>query len=183
MRLFSKAAAVGSLVLLTGCVTVYGPYYSVSSPSSFLSYAAAGNDFRVVVSGNPFTQPDAEVAQSITDKLNRKFRYLNTNFTVTPDATEVPPYKMVFAFNPPLGMSADTICADPVNVPSAPSGDKLRILAAFCERTAMIEVKATVPATNSVTSTDVQDALIQLVVELSRDPVEIKRPFTATSAD
>ena len=79
----------------------------------------------------------------ITRALNASYSYLRPNFTTRPSSSALEPYKVVFAMNPPRHLLSDRICADPGAVGQASKGEGglLRIVAVFCEKDAMTEVR------------------------------------------
>jgi len=131
------------VLILAGCNTVSKTRRYTSDTYSFFSYAVVDRDMRTLVIGD-LGLPKAGVEQLVVQELNANYAYLRPNFTTRPSSSELPPYKIIFAFNPPRNLLSDTICRDPASVDASSKAEDglLRIVAVFCEEDAMSEVRA-----------------------------------------
>ena len=150
-----STAALALLALaLSACSATVGnlipQYYRPGIQSSF-AYGGGGRDMTVIVHGNPFSLPKAEVDQIVVDAMQGQNAPPPTHFTTTPSANARPNYRVVTLFNPPLSQSSSALCGDPSRLVSTPRGDgRLRLLTAFCvSENLMSDVASNLPSVTS----------------------------------
>ena len=96
------------------------------------TYAGADRDMRVIIVGNPFSAPKAEVDRVIVENMQGRNNGPTTNFTTTPSENVREGYPIVMMFDPPRGMLKDDICGDTGKLMPEPPGDRIRLLTGFC---------------------------------------------------
>jgi hypothetical protein len=96
------------------------------------SYAAADRDMKVVTEGNPFAMPDDAFAQAVAAAMQGHNEVHRTNFTTSPNDTARERYRVVFAFDPPVGISNHEPCRRPIESIGHTS-ERMVVQAAFCE--------------------------------------------------
>jgi len=141
---------VAGLLAVAGCAgmsMVSPPNYGRYSSSDF-AWAAGGRDLRVVVRGNPSSLPDPVFRQQVVDAMQGKNPGPPTHFTLTPDASARPDYRVVLVFDAPGTLAGYEVCrGDPPVDVVAPRGRPVRVAAAFCWRDeALSDTGASAPA-------------------------------------
>ena len=146
-----RIIVISIILILTGCNTVGKTRRFSSDANSFFNYAVVDRDMRTMIIGDAGL-PRAGLEQLVTRELNDSYSYLRPNFTTRPSSSEVKPYKVIFAMNPPRNLLSDAICKDPVSVGAASKaeGGLLQIVAVFCEKDAMSEVRVSFPQPKSM---------------------------------
>lgn len=98
-------------------------------------YAVAdGQDFRVVIRGNPFAQGQEAFEREVLDALRNGIVGPRVNFTTTPNnADRRPDYRLVMMFGPARSVSGDTLCRRLDQAPPNPARTSEVVMAiAYC---------------------------------------------------
>ncbi len=133
----TKGALAGLAVgatLLAGC-TGETMQSRIERPSAlnYFQYAAAPGETRAVVVGNPFPVAKQVVDQAVVDAMQRNHNGPMTHFTTQPGPDAHPNYRIVMAFNTPVGFHPNALCRNPDAIPSRPGGGaRVQVLAGFC---------------------------------------------------
>lgn len=169
------ALALASLALASGCAnTVTQAYLHRSGVPNSFAYAAGGRDMAVVVSGNPFAAPQAELNRVVVDAMQGRNQGPQTHFTLAPGETARPGYRILVALNPPVSFSAQNACG-PSGIPTVPATDTVRALMVFCAKdTILSEVSGRVPATARPLDGD----FVALIGAMTRELIPIEDPDT-----
>ncbi|MBT4588099.1 MAG: hypothetical protein HON14_16790 [Rhodospirillaceae bacterium] len=154
------------VVFLAGCNTLSGTRSYTSDPRSFLDYAAVNKDVKTIVISHSSLAKKSELETLVTENLNQSYYYLHTNFKTANTANMQKPYRIVFAFNPPIQTTSDQICASPESLKSLPAGENIFIMAVFCENQPLTEVVANVDFKGSAKKANLRDAIKQLAISL-----------------
>jgi hypothetical protein len=86
-----------------------------------------------VIHGQPFGQSEAERDALVTEAMAAGVRGLAVRFTTDSAAVSGPEPHLVVVLNP-LGVpSPEQACARPDSIPTAPAGERLAVVAAFCQ--------------------------------------------------
>ncbi len=105
--------------------------------SDFFRHAAAGRDLRAVIVGNPFNVAKTVTDAAVVDSMQGRFTGAPTHLTTAPgDNNHRPQARVVVVLDADAGMSGRKVCksSDPAHeVAGTRSGERLRVLAAFCE--------------------------------------------------
>ena len=134
MRSFvSRGLAVAALLALAGCagVPLTVPYYDGSYMLG--EERVAGDLMPMILRGNPFAIPQAELDADVTDAMAGWSWYAPLRFTTqgNPNAA----YRVVMVFNPP-NVPNDTYCLRPMPVQAAfgaaPNAARTQVMAALC---------------------------------------------------
>jgi hypothetical protein len=136
MRPWRRCAGALALVL-AACTSAGERIYNLRiyrpDPQGYLF--AAGTESRAVatyISGNPFAIAPATLANIVAASLQSAFPGRDVRFAVRRTSDVRSDVAMVVAFDPPTGTSPGRLCASPRRVPSAPSGDTVTTMMAFC---------------------------------------------------
>ncbi len=138
MRGPRRRRAAGALaLLLAACVPVGERIYNLNlyghDPQGYLF--AGGTESRSVatyISGNPFGIAPATLANVVAASLQSAFPSRDVRFAVRRSSDVRSDVAMVVAFDSPTGTSAGRLCLSPGRIPSAPSGDTVTTIMAFC---------------------------------------------------
>ena len=168
---------MGAALILTSCANapVLTGYFHVSGVPGTFTYAGADRDFTVVLVGNPFAEPKAEVERVITDAMQGRHHGPSTHFTATPSANARTNCRFVFMFDPPRALDASTLCEDLGRLKAAVPSGGLRIMAAFCAKDRlMVEILARSGPAKSVRDPVVHDLIGRITWSIIpyRDPYD-----------
>ena len=143
--------------LLVGCNTVSSTRQYSSGAMSIYTYAAANNDFPIVVVSNPLGISKKSLEDLILTGLDNSWSYLRTKFvTINPGSTSS--YRFVFVFNPTKEVYGDRICS--ANQSDVLNGRSVtEIAAAFCSENAHTEIRANFETGQNLKSKVLIDAL------------------------
>lgn len=130
-----RAVAIATTMATAGCVGVpvisNAIYESGYTP---LEWSGAG-DLPVVVRGNPYSVPQSEFDQAVTDDLQGTVLGFPTHF-IPASSGPAAVYRVVMMFNPPSGIGASALCArpEPPNalLPAAAPAARVPLSAALC---------------------------------------------------
>lgn len=156
---------------------------------SFYNYGAAGRDLRLIVAGNPFGPADDAFKSAVEAAVQVPTMRAPTRPTLAPGASARANYALVFAFQPPPTLSAQTLCAtiapgpggaaapgpEPVLAPAP--GRRIEALGAFClSGRALTQISGRVD-TVSVTDQGFRDLMARMMNGLFRpDMREWRQP-------
>jgi hypothetical protein len=94
-------------------------------------YASGGRDMYVRILSNPYSIPDGEFGQAVTNAMEGHNNGPRTNFVSEKTETVRDGYEIVMWFGPTGGVNSGKMCAmDATNTKQ--SGDRLYALAVFC---------------------------------------------------
>ncbi|MSO93353.1 MAG: hypothetical protein EXQ86_08140 [Rhodospirillales bacterium] len=168
---------IGALTI-TGC-DYYGrteavrAYYHRPGIEQTFTYGARDGTFPAVVVGNPFAGEKAALDRAVVDAMSEAYRGAPTRFIATPADGARPYIRIVMLFDPPITANGGAACRNPSALPSAPTGERMRILAAFCSGDdVMSDVVASAPAVTSPGDPVFRRA----VAAVMRDIVPIQSP-------
>jgi hypothetical protein len=140
-RTVRRRAALASLglsaLLLAGCAApppvVVEPGLDGLAARDALAARRAEGPVRAVIHGQPFGPGAAERDALVTRAMADGVRGLEVSFTTEPAAAPSPEPHLVVLFNP-LGLpSPEPVCARPESLPTVPAGERLTVVAAFCQ--------------------------------------------------
>lgn len=130
--LWRAAFAAGMTLGLAGCNgAVVNTPFTGTYDGGQLSYVAAKGDLRTDVVGNPFGVPQETVDRAVTAAMFRAHPGPPIRFSTEANADNPSPYRVVVVLNPAPQVAEGTVCAT-ANAAERPSGDTLRVVAAFC---------------------------------------------------
>jgi hypothetical protein len=177
-RVAGLALAFAGVAFLTACSGVnYQRIYI--RPSEYYrtsySYAAAGRDVRVIAEGNPFEIPDEAFADAVAASMQGHNEVHRTNFTTTPGETARERYRVVMAFDPPVGTGIHAPCRGPVPS-SGQASERIIVQAAFCEGNgALTAARGNAPRMSSPDSPEFQALMAGVTRRLFPfDPIELR---------
>jgi hypothetical protein len=133
-RRASRLLPLALVAALGGCSSTVTQHWSYrSGVNNTFTYAASGGEMEVVVVGNPFNVPKADVDRFVTDSMQGHNYGPPTHFTTTPQRSR-PGYRVVVVLGPPVSFSGDEACSGTFpTVPSRPA-DVLNALMVFCSK-------------------------------------------------
>jgi hypothetical protein len=119
-----------------GPATVAGTWRSPATWSS-LVYATTAGPLLLELHGEPFGPGLPGFRRSVAEAMSRQTPGRQFSFTTSPEAAPRPGFRVVVAFNPPPDLDPKKLCAGQVATAAA-SGDRITLLAAFCEGDTMM---------------------------------------------
>jgi hypothetical protein len=126
-----------SALLLAGCApppqVVVEPGLDHLSAREALAARRAEGPVRAVVHGQPFVQSEAGRDALVTRAMADGVRGLEVRFATDPTVVPSPEPHLVVLLNPLGSPSLQQVCARPESLPTAPAGERLTVVAAFCE--------------------------------------------------
>ena len=128
------AGLVAGAALLAGCTgEIMQSRIERPSALNYFQYAAAPGETRAVVVGNPFPVAKQVVDRAVVDAMQRNHNGPMTHFTTQPGPDAHPNYRIVMAFNTPVGFHPYALCRNPDAISSRPGGGaRVQVLAGFC---------------------------------------------------
>ncbi len=129
--------AIAALAALTACtgVTVSRVDYAFQYDPSEASTAGGGDrQMQLVVLGNPFDIPQAQLEKAVIDAMQASSFGVPINFAVKPENPDSSrPYRVVLAFNPDTIRDPAKLCTmgDGLKT-TASAGGRLTLMGAFC---------------------------------------------------
>lgn len=140
--MLKRLVSVGAAVIATltsacedGPATVPGGWRSAAVWSSMVHASAAG-PLWLDIHGRPFATAEGfgdGVAAAMTNQLVGR----QLAFAVRREQAEKPDFRVVLAFNPPANADPRDLCAGTVAT-AAETGDKITVLAAFCDKSGLL---------------------------------------------
>jgi hypothetical protein len=135
MRLRPRAFLVGAVLLLSAACVNAGtplsvPHYAVGYTPGEELYA--GPDVPVVVLGNPFPMPQAELVPSVIAAM-QGWTFRPDHFVPAADPNAV--YRVIMMLNPPNTIIGETMCERPMRIPAqfgVPPAPRVRVAASLC---------------------------------------------------
>ncbi|MEP4380779.1 MAG: hypothetical protein ABJ215_12685 [Alphaproteobacteria bacterium] len=169
------AAALAVLTACTGVTVSRVDHANQYSP--FEATAAGGGDrqIQLVVFGNPFDIPQAQLEKAVSDAMQANAFGVPINFAINPENPDPSrPFRVVLAFNPDAVRDPGDLCAaDDGPESAAPRDGRLTIMGAFCSTDSYLS--HAIARADDVTGTDSEafgDMIFQLKTSLfpSRNP-------------
>ena len=173
-RLLSLGAAVLA-ALVGGCgdgpSTVPGGYRSAATWSSFFSATASG-PLLLVVHGNPFGMPSAQLGEQVAKAMEGAIPARPFRLTTQPEAASLPKIRVVVALGAPPALDAAELCAGKaVATGGRGAGGRVELLAAFCDGTGLLSsVRGWVAKVDDAADPRFRQLLGQAMRELAGDP-------------
>ncbi|MBR9972939.1 hypothetical protein [Magnetospirillum sulfuroxidans] len=139
-RLISAGAAV--IAALTsacedGPATVPGGWRSAAAWSSMV-HASASGALWLDVHGHPFAAAEG-VADAAAAAMTNQLVGRQLAFTARRDQAGKPDFRVVLVFNPPANADPRDLCAGVIaTAAAADPGDKITVLAAFCDQSGLL---------------------------------------------
>ncbi|AWK87060.1 hypothetical protein [Azospirillum thermophilum] len=126
-------AVAAAFLLLAGCGNerVVSDLPAPAYTPGELAYAASDRDLRVVIHGNPFGGDGERFGDRVTDYMQNHVFGVRTHFTIRPDQTARPDYRVVLAFNPAQNTLNSELCRNAA-IPTRPPGGAIVVQGAFC---------------------------------------------------
>jgi hypothetical protein len=178
-------AALG-LASCSGVRTInYGQPYQPTAARSFLAWAGSAGPVPLEIAGNPFPQPDREVAAAIAEAASGFVPGMSTRFTAEAGEAAHPDWRVVYAFNVAAASSSASICEHRQPVPSVVAKDTLTALVVFCnEAKPIISAGVWSPPVKGPGTPEFQSLARYAIVDLfppefsgaDRDPVDYPEP-------
>ncbi|MDA0241718.1 MAG: hypothetical protein O3A84_17060 [Proteobacteria bacterium] len=166
MTLFSRVPVLSAGLLLAGCVIIQPVSYDNRAAYSFFTYAASDRDFRLTIFGDPFPDAQAKLEQVVTAAFQRAHPSVRANFTPRPGPSERKPFRAVVAFNPPVTMLPNQLCASQAVSYPIVTGEKLRVMMAFCTDRAEADILASITPAPAIDSAELASGLTDMAVQL-----------------
>lgn len=170
---------MGLGMLMTSGCAYYGKteavvaHYHRNGIEQTFAYGARDGTFPAVIVGNPFGGDKAQLDGAVADAMTAVHRGPPTRFVPTLATGTLPSIRIVMLFDPPVAANGSVACGDVRALPSAPTGERMRVLAALCSGSdAMSDAVASAPA---ATSAD-DPRLKQTVAALMRDIIPYQSP-------
>lgn len=135
----SKLSALAVLAMLAlpgaaSAATITNEYVFHQYDPSEVRAMTQGQDFRVVVIGNPTTASQSAFEARLMQLLQHDLQGLQTHPTTTPIASNNWGYRLVLMFNTDSGELGRTLCGDLAGVKTFPAtgGGEMKVSAALC---------------------------------------------------
>lgn len=128
---------IAAMMALTACTGVTVSRVDHANQYDPLEATAAGGgdrQMRIVVLGNPFDIPQAQLEKAVVDALAANSFGVPINFAIDPENPDPSrPYRLVMAFNPDGLRDPGNLCkaVDDLEIDNN-AGDKLTLMGAFC---------------------------------------------------
>jgi hypothetical protein len=131
------AAAIAALTSACedGPATVPGGWRSAAVWSSMV-HASASGPLWLDVHGQPFAVA-AGLADAVAVAMTNQLVGRPLAFTARRDQADKPDFRVVLVFNPPANADPRDLCAGAI-VTTADPGDKITVLAAFCDKSGLL---------------------------------------------
>ena len=129
-------ATAAAALLAAGCnssgFTVVRPVthdyaYTPQFVNSLAQYGAVPTE----VIGNPFDARKERLDEVVTQTARNAHFGQDLNFTTSPPADSISPYRLVVLFNPARNARPERLCSDS-NQPTAAAPDRVAVMMAFC---------------------------------------------------
>ena len=133
----SSISAVAALGLLAaGCngqgLTVVRPVtHDYAYTPQFVNDLAQYGAVPTEVVGNPFDARKERLDEVVTQTVRTAHFGQDLDFTTTPPADSLSPYRLVVLFNPARNARPERLCSDS-NQPTAAAEDRVAVMMAFC---------------------------------------------------
>ena len=129
-----SAGLVGAL-FLAGCgsVPTVTTDSGVGNTRSALAERTEQGPVLAVVVGNPYATDEARLTSMVTDAMAAGISGLSVDFVTDPSQAAAAEPRLVVALDPVGDPPGSALCRSPTPVRTAPAGDELRVLAAFCD--------------------------------------------------
>ena len=150
-RWLPRQAIAGALMLMSagGMLAACGTaHYAatqdrVYSPSEF-RYASANKDFRTVITGNPFVEPESALESVVVEAMQPRnwgfdqAQMPRTRFTTDPDESANLDYRVEVSFRAEDVATVTSLCAGQPVASREPEAGTIRARMAFCYRTQIL---------------------------------------------
>ncbi|MFO1190407.1 MAG: hypothetical protein U1E97_12695 [Alphaproteobacteria bacterium] len=148
----------------SGTVIGYASYENYGI--SHFSYAAAGRDFQVRVMGTPFASTDpSALADAVVAAMQGANFGPQTHFVTRPTPSTRDNFHAALLFNPTPLTTADAACAGQ-GASTTPADGKVRLLAAFCNRTRPLSFLESSASASGVADPGFRDLIRQSTMHL-----------------
>jgi len=136
MRNIISAVAVltvaGALSACAGAPKTYNQTSLISDPQSYYAYGASERDLKLVVVGNPFSQPANQVGEALASEMDAAQVGPGTHFTPNPGPSAREGFRVVLAFNGADG--EHELCGAAADAKTLPPSSNVHVTAALCEQ-------------------------------------------------
>jgi hypothetical protein len=134
--------------------------------------AAAEEPVLVTVVGNPFAMDEARLNALVSTELAEGISGMSTRFTTSPERAAAPDPHVVVVLNPLTDPVPEILCVAPDTIATGPATDRLRIVAAFCQRDQVLGVTRTEDAVAGPTDQRLRRLLWRTATTLFPDDYE-----------
>lgn len=141
--MFKRMVSVGAAMLAAltsacedGPATVPGGWRSAAVWSSMV-HASAQGPLWLEIHGRPFTEISPSLGDKVAAAMTNQLVGRPLTLTIHRDQAPKPEFKVVLAFNPPANADPRDLCTGSVATAAQP-GDKVTVLAAFCDKNGML---------------------------------------------
>jgi hypothetical protein len=128
-----------------------------------------GEAVLLVLEGNPFAMDQARLNALVASEMAEGVKGMNVQFTTSPDRAGAAEPHLVVVLNPLSEPGASALCTAPRDIPTEPAGERMRVIAAFCERDRPLGVSRTEDAVSSPTDHRFRRMLWRTSAELFPD--------------